>query len=118
MKNGRFLMLSFCALSLCLVLGIFIGRNMRGEFWELPKERNVADVDTTRSPQPNDYRLNINTATKIQLMELPGIGEVLAERIIEYREQNSGFRSVDELMNVYGLGEQKLQEIESLIKVE
>lgn len=118
MKKGRFLILSFCALSLCLVLGIFIGRNLRGEFWDLPEKNTHQAEEKTQPAQSGDYRLNVNTATKVQLMELPGIGEVLAERIIAYRENNGAFTSVDSLMEVSGLGEQKLKEIESLIKVE
>lgn len=118
MKKGRILMLSFCALSLFLVLGIFIGRNLRGEFWNLPTDTARKNVDISQPAQTGEYRLNINTATKVQLMELPGIGEVLAERILTYREEFGSFDSVDSLLEVSGLGTQKLQAIESLIKVE
>lgn len=49
--------------------------------------------------------LNLNTATKEQLMVINGIGESFADRIIEYRESHGGFQSVEELRNISGIGE-------------
>lgn len=56
-----------------------------------------------------DSRININTADRAELERLPGIGPALAERIIQYREQNGPFVSVDDLMNVSGIGEKRLE---------
>src|SRR5919204_4616855 len=55
--------------------------------------------------------LNINTATETDLETLSGIGEVLAATIIEYREQNGPFASVDDLLDVSGIGPATLEEI-------
>ncbi len=54
-------------------------------------------------------KLSINTATKEELMRINGIGEVLAGRIIAYRESHAGFDSLEELMQVSGIGEKRYQ---------
>lgn len=61
--------------------------------------------------------VNLNHATAAQLEELPGIGPVLAERVVRHREANGGFRSVDELQQVPGIGEKILAGLEDLVGV-
>ena len=56
-------------------------------------------------PEP----LDLNRATVEELMTLPGVGEVLAERILAYREEHGPFTSAEELLNVSGIGEKKLE---------
>jgi competence protein ComEA len=51
------------------------------------------------------YRVNINTATRTELMQVPKIGEKMANRIVEFRKTNGPFKRVEELMNVKGMGE-------------
>jgi competence protein ComEA len=50
------------------------------------------------------FALDINTATKAELVKVKGIGEKKAERIIAYREEHGAFKSIDELKNVKGIG--------------
>ncbi|MBD0347587.1 MAG: ComEA family DNA-binding protein [Thermoleophilia bacterium] len=59
--------------------------------------------------------VHLNTATAEQLDELPGVGPVTAERIIDYREQNGGFTSVDELDAVPGIGPARLETLRELV---
>ena len=61
--------------------------------------------------------VNINTATAEVLQSLPGIGPVLAGRIIDYREEHGAFRAREELTMVKGIGTAKLEEIWDLITV-
>lgn len=62
--------------------------------------------------------LNINTATKNDFVDLPGIGESIAEKIITYREEKKGFRKTEDLMNVKGIGKKKFEKIKTYIKAE
>jgi competence protein ComEA len=70
----------------------------------------------TNASSPN--AININTATAKELAELPGIGETIARRIVEFREQNGAFRRPEHLLLVEGISEKRLREIRSMIKTE
>ena len=61
--------------------------------------------------------VNLNTATAAQIATLPGVGEKAAARIIEYREKNGGFKKIEELMNVKGIGEKSFLKLKPLITV-
>jgi len=61
--------------------------------------------------------LNLNSATVAQLESLPGIGKSTAERILEYREKSGGFKKVEDLMNVRGIGEKSFLKLKPLVTV-
>lgn len=61
---------------------------------------------------------NINLATKIELLTLPGIGETYADRIIQYREEYGAFETIEDLMKVKGIGESKFNDIKDKITVD
>jgi len=62
--------------------------------------------------------VNINKATIQELDTLPGIGEATANKIINYRDENGDFKSIDEIKNVNGIGDKKYEELKSLISIE
>jgi len=62
-------------------------------------------------------KININNASKDELMLLPGIGELLAERIIAYRDESGGFFSKDEIKEVQGIGDGKYEAIRHYITI-
>lgn len=79
---------------------------------ELTEPRAEAD-----SAAENSGLININTAPAYKLEELDGIGEVKAAAIVQYREENGNFKSVDELVNVKGIGEKTLEKNRNRITV-
>ncbi|MGY5092674.1 helix-hairpin-helix domain-containing protein [Streptomyces griseus] len=60
--------------------------------------------------------LSLNTATAEQLETLPGVGPVLAQHMIDYRTENGGFRSVDELRQVNGIGDRRFADLQPLVR--
>ncbi|KOT35875.1 DNA-binding protein [Streptomyces caelestis] len=60
--------------------------------------------------------VSLNTATPDQLDALPGVGPVLAQHIVDYRTRNGGFRSVDELREVNGIGDRRFAELRNLVR--
>ncbi|GAB3298700.1 helix-hairpin-helix domain-containing protein [Parasphingorhabdus pacifica] len=69
------------------------------------------------SPAGSGRRIDLNTATEEDLHELPGVGEVTAERIVNWRTENGSFTSVDELREVAGIGEVRLSRLRDLVRV-
>ena len=61
--------------------------------------------------------VNLNTATVDQLATIPGVGPKMAERIIDYRQKNGGFKKVEDLMNVIGIGEKNFLKMRPLVTV-
>jgi competence protein ComEA len=62
-------------------------------------------------------KVNINSASAVELEALPGIGEVIAQEILDYRTANGPFASVDDLLDVSGIGEVTLENIRDLVTV-
>ncbi len=59
--------------------------------------------------------ININTANEKRLMDIPGIGEIKAKSIIDYREKNGGFKNIEELKNIDGIGEKTFEKLKDTI---
>lgn len=78
---------------------------------------NIQNNTTTSSTTQNSL-ININTADKNTLMNLPSVGEKTAEKIINYRDTNGKFNSINDLKNVSGIGEKKFEQIKDFITVQ
>lgn len=82
-------------------------------------EEGAVDAEPVPSPTRNAPRIvNVNEADLDELMTLPRIGETTAQRIIDYREANGAFETVEDLLNVEGIGEGTLDNLRNLITVE
>ncbi len=84
----------------------------------IPKigEEYIEEVFESGDSGNSTGKVNINTCTKEELMTLPGIGEVLADRIINYRKDNK-FKAIEDIMNVSGIGEKRYEAIKDFIIV-
>lgn len=88
---------------------------------EAPKDAAALTVETPAMPPiptaADANKMNINTATFEMLDSLPGVGSVTARAIVQYRELNGGFRELEELRNVRGIGQEKFRWLEGLVTV-
>ena len=126
MKKPRLsILVAVTLLFAVFTLGFFLGRNGSHGSVELsvPAAMQTLPPQTT-CPEPTTpetvavtFPIDINRADAEQLTALPGIGEVLARRIVAYREENGRFLSTQELQNVEGIGEKRLDAILDLITV-
>lgn len=75
------------------------------------------DTKETKEELSKDNKISINTASLDQLQTLPGIGESKAKAIIEYREQNNGFKDIEEIKNISGIGESTFDKFKEYITI-
>jgi len=73
--------------------------------------------DTVGAPRGGDGKININLASQSELTDLPGIGNVLASRIVDYRRQHGDFYRIEDLRKVSGIGEKRYEAIQDKITV-
>ena len=77
-----------------------------------------ADTGSGTGAAPIIRKVELNTATKTELMTLPGIGEATAERILLFREEKGRFKKPADLKNVKGIGDKKFEKLKSYIEVQ
>lgn len=78
---------------------------------------NDTEENNTSNLSKEDSKVNINTANQSELDSLPGIGPSIAQKIIDYREENGNFKTIEELQNVKGIGDAKYEEIKDMVTV-
>ena len=71
----------------------------------------------TKAAAPSPAPLNLNAATAADLEKLPGVGAAMATRILEYRQKSGGFKKIEELMNIQGIGERNFLRLKPLVTV-
>lgn len=82
-----------------------------------PATTNSQANDSAQQEESSD-KINLNTATLAELQTISGIGAKRAQDIIDYRDANGGFSSVDDLANVSGIGEKTLEKLKSEVTVD
>jgi competence ComEA-like helix-hairpin-helix protein len=86
-----------------------------GAFVQLFFKRDIAPVRWAK--QVRQFKINVNTARADQLQMLPGIGATLAQRILEYRQENGPFKALEDLEDVDGLTAKRFGKIKELIEL-
>ena len=114
-KNGLELLFLFLVLVI-LVTCRPAGGSVTNDYSASPSKQNGPGSSSQKAVKGSC--LNINTATSDELIRLPGIGEVMAKRIIEYRTRQGPFKRPEEIIIVEGLSERRYRAIAGLICVE
>ncbi len=98
-----------------------ICNNLNNDVYTNINEANKSNNSTSSNTQNNNPEtnslININTSDINGLMTLPGIGESKAKEIIKYREENGGFKNIEELKNVSGIGDATFEKLKSSITI-
>lgn len=99
-----------------------INRAKKLQNHELVVIGNINDKENTNmieesSEAEYDGLININSANLEELKKISGVGDVKAQSIIEYREKNGGFKSIDEIKNIDGIGEKTFEKIKDKITI-
>ena len=114
-KPGVIVLLILCFSFVAFLSGFYLGRNLNDSpilLSGLPVSPPEDDTPEDPTPTGNTAGLiDINTATKEQLESLPGIGPVLAQRILDYIRDNGPFESMSQLTLVSGIGVERLNDI-------
>lgn len=119
MKKAQWALLAVTAGFLCILMGMFIGRNIKGSYLNFPEFLDaVPATEATINTVPAEKgKININTATADELTMLPGIGDVYAQRIVDYRQANGPYKTPEDLLNVEGIGTVRLSKIIDYITI-
>jgi comEA protein len=88
--------------------------------WMVAASADVAGQEKAAKPKTAPAvttPVNLNTATAADLQALPGVGAATAKLIIEHREKNGGFKKIEELMNIKGIGEKSFLKLKPMVTV-
>lgn len=116
-KKGSLVFLLIFAIFLGLIAGVFIGRHIPSAAVTISAQDLPLNQVINSEYSHEIGKININTASTVLLQSLPNIGEVLAQRIVDYRAENGDFACIEDLLNIKGIGETKLDAIRQYITV-
>ncbi len=138
-KRSSYILFACTALFAVFTVGFFLGRNSAAPIITvspvppsqpttetiaakpaavvLEKPADATNPEVTSAAIETQGLLNINTASLSELTALPGVGEIIALRIIDYRQTNGPFQQISDLLNVEGIGEKRLEALLPLITV-
>ena len=83
----------------------------------MPAARAQEKAEKAKPAASASSPINLNTATAAQLETLPGVGSRTAQLIVEHRQKNGGFKKIEELMNIKGIGEKSFLKLKPLVTV-
>lgn len=124
LKKFAAVLLGLTVTSAAFTLGYLIGKTQSPPAMIRIEPKPTLQSEPTPPPEPeaevekDEEKLNINTASVLELATLPGIGTVKAERIVAYREKIGGFTAITQLAEVDGIGEKILKELIDLVRVD
>ena len=115
------ILIAFLTALVAFMSGLYLGRQMSmpairmtSGLPDMPTEL-IEPSEETEAEVRVSLPIDINTANLSELMELPDIGEVLAQRIIDYRAENGPFDTIEDIMKVYGISDKRYAKIKDLI---
>ena len=90
------------------------------KFWTPPNQSDTNEPTPRKSSKTEGLEptsISLNKGSKQELMRLPGVGEVMSDRILAYRSKRGSFRQLEKLMNVEGIGEKKFEKMKPYLKL-
>ena len=126
------ILIAFLTVVVAFMSGLYLGRQMSlpamrmtSGLSDMTVEPTLPDevteqTEPTKETEPEvqvSFPIDINTASLTELMELPDIGEVLAQRIIDHRTENGPFATIEDIMNVHGISDKRFEKIKDLIYI-
>ena len=115
------ILVTFLSVVVAFMSGWFFGRKISGP--DIVVTSFISDGPTEATTKPKNteeeiavsFPIDINTASYTELMALPGIGEVLAQRIVDYRTEHGPFEAVERIKDVNGISDKRFEDIKDLI---
>lgn len=121
-KGGSFLLLGLTIAFAGFIVGFLVGRTIQNKPISVQVAYQPTEAQATTAHKDDsdaaETMININTASETLLDTLPGIGPVLAKRIVEYRQTHGPFQEITDISKVSGIGSETLLSIMDLITVE